>query len=52
MGLFDDLPSAKRDCAGVRAGRLPAAKRAAAAETDADRTRSKGSKGSEFVQIR
>ena len=46
MGLFDDLPSAKRDAPASARDDSPAAKRAAAAETDADRTRSKGSKGS------
>ena len=43
MGLFDDLPSAKRDAPASARDDSPAAKRAAAAETDADRTRARSS---------
>ena len=43
MGLFDDLPSAKRDAPASARDDFPAAKRAAAAETDADRTRARSS---------
>jgi hypothetical protein len=43
MGLFDDLPSAKRDAPASARDDSPAAKRATAAETDADRTRARSS---------
>ena len=43
MGLFDDLPSAKRDAPECARDDSPAAKRAAAAETDADRVGARSS---------
>ena len=43
MGLFDDLPSAKRDAPESARDDSPAAKRAAAAETDADRVDARSS---------
>ena len=43
MGLFDDLPSAKRDAPETARDDSPAAKRAAAAETDADRVDARSS---------
>ena len=43
MGLFDDLPSAKRDAPESARDDSPAAKRAAAAATDADRADARSS---------